>query len=162
MESSPVYWLANLKLSLGKTAVEHRIFPPRIENRRGASFLDPSPFPFCYNYTNELFDVKQDTRQPPTMKLVFTLSLASGARAFLPPSAANHSTSTELSAVTRRKAITLASGVFLGALAGGPDSSHSSTANPVFEDEINYEPSQQAHGDLLDVNNAFVVRCCVI
>jgi len=88
------------------------------------------------------------------MKLVILLSLASGTSSFVSKSPAE--VTTELSAITRRKAITLSSGLLFGALAG-PRPSHSSTANPVFEDEINYEPSQQAHGDLLDVNNAFVV-----
>mmetsp|Transcript_27224 Transcript_27224/g.64652 ORF Transcript_27224/g.64652 Transcript_27224/m.64652 type:complete len:118 (-) Transcript_27224:1020-1373(-) len=92
------------------------------------------------------------------MKLVILLSLASGTSSFVSKSPAEVTTgTTELSAITRRKAITLSSGLLFGALAG-PRPSHSSTANPVFEDEINYEPSQQAHGDLLDVNNAFVVR----
>jgi len=91
------------------------------------------------------------------LAVVSILSLASGTSAFVATSNANQAKTTELSAISRRKAITLSSGFFLGALAG-PGPSHSSTANPVFEDEINYEPSQQAHGELIDVNNAFVVR----
>ncbi len=31
------------------------------------------------------------------------------------------------------------------------------TANPAFEDEVNFEPSQQARGEKIDINNAFVV-----
>jgi len=32
------------------------------------------------------------------------------------------------------------------------------TANPAFEEEVNFEPSQQARGEKIDINNAFVVR----
>jgi hypothetical protein len=66
--------------------------------------------------------------------------------------------STELpAALSRRSVISLTSGFLLGTLAS-PKPGHSrSTANPQFDSEVNFEPSQQAKGTKIDINGAFVV-----
>ena len=65
---------------------------------------------------------------------------------------------TELSAaLSRRSVISVTSGFLLGTLAA-PNPGHSrSTANPQFDGEVNFEPSQQARGEKIDINGAFVV-----
>lgn len=53
--------------------------------------------------------------------------------------------------------MSVTSGLLLGTLAA-PNPGHSrSTANPRFDDEVNFEPSQQARGVKIDINGAFVV-----
>lgn len=92
------------------------------------------------------------------MKLfpVALLSLATAAHAFAPSRLSGPSESTELSALSRRSVISVTSGFLLGTLAS-PRVSNAGTANPFFEEEINWEPSQMATGNKLDVNGAFVV-----
>ncbi len=69
------------------------------------------------------------------------------------------SKSTELSAVlSRRSMLCVTSGFLLGVQAATKPSLARGTANPAFEDEVNFEPSQQARGEKIDINNAFVVR----
>jgi hypothetical protein len=91
------------------------------------------------------------------MKLLLAafLPLAS---AFVPST--KHVTKTELAAImTRRDALLAASGMVVGAFA---PIANAGTANPFLEEEINFEPSQQARSDKIDINGAFVVRSITI
>ena len=47
-------------------------------------------------------------------------------------------------------------GFMLGTLAA-PNPSHAGTANPFFEQEVNFEPSQAATSEKIDINGAIVV-----
>ena len=47
-------------------------------------------------------------------------------------------------------------GFMLGTLVA-PNPSHAGTANPFFEQEVNFEPSQAATSDKIDINGAIVV-----
>ncbi|KAL7548408.1 hypothetical protein ACHAWF_011697 [Thalassiosira exigua] len=95
------------------------------------------------------------------MKLlaIIAISSAASAQAFVPISPSGDKALTELSAVSRsrRSVISVASGFLLGTLAGPRPGHSQSTANPFFEDEVNFEPSQQARGDKIDINGAFVI-----
>ncbi|KAL9182992.1 hypothetical protein ACHAXT_004271 [Thalassiosira profunda] len=88
------------------------------------------------------------------MKLLAAITLATaGTSQAFAPTAHTARGSTELAALSRRSVI---SGFLLGTLAA-PNPSHAGTGNPFFEEEVNYEPSQQARGDKIDINGAFVV-----
>lgn len=97
------------------------------------------------------------------MKLLslVALSAAASARAFVAPAPPPDGTSTQLSAMTRRnlgrKVALIGSGFVQGTLAS-PQRGRAGTANPFFEEEVNYEPSQMYTGDRIDVNGAIVVR----
>jgi photosystem II PsbU protein len=94
--------------------------------------------------------------------LVAILFMAAATQAFVgpihPSSIETKSTSTELAAMSRRSALSITSGFLLGVHAAPKPSLARGTANPAFEDEVNFEPSQQARGEKIDINNAFVVR----
>ncbi len=62
--------------------------------------------------------------------------------------------------MSRRSVFCVTSG-FLFGVCSAPKPSLAGTANPAFVDEVNFEPSQQARGDKIDINNAFVVRYIV-
>jgi photosystem II PsbU protein len=53
--------------------------------------------------------------------------------------------------------LSVTSGFVWGMQAAPKPSLARGTANPAFEDEVNFEPSQQARGEKIDINNAFVV-----
>jgi len=99
------------------------------------------------------------------MKLlsVVILSMAAVSQAFvgpiIHPSSIESKTSTELSAnvLSRRSVLSVTSGFLLGVHAAPKPSLARGTANPAFEEEVNFEPSQQARGEKIDINNAFVV-----
>ena len=63
---------------------------------------------------------------------------------------------TQLMATTSRRSMIQSAGFILGTLAA-PNPSHAGTANPFFEREINFEPSQQSTSDKVDINGAIVV-----
>lgn len=94
------------------------------------------------------------------MKLsgVIFYSIASAAHAFVGPIFPSQETKAPaLSAVSRRSMLCTTSGFLLGTLFA-PNPSHSrGTANPFFDDEVNFEPSQMARPDKIDINGAFVV-----
>lgn len=101
------------------------------------------------------------------MKLLtaaLSLSLVSSGRAFVGPIFPARESNTCLAA-SRREAllnVVRGSGFVLGTLMA-PKVVSAGTANPFFEEEVNYEPSQAARGDKIDINGAFVVsRLCVI
>ena len=94
--------------------------------------------------------------------LVAILFMAAATQAFVGPIhpssiETKSSTSTELAAMSRRSALSITSGFLLGVHAAPKPSLARGTANPAFEDEVNFEPSQQARGEKIDINNAFVV-----
>jgi photosystem II PsbU protein len=62
---------------------------------------------------------------------------------------------TELSAVSRRDALLTGTGLIFGAFAR--PRAAAATSNTFMEEEVNYEPSQQARSNKVDVNGAFVV-----
>jgi hypothetical protein len=96
------------------------------------------------------------------LSLVAIIFMAAATQAFVgpihPSSIETKSTSTELAAMSRRSALSITSGFLLGVHAAPKPSLARGTANPAFEDEVNFEPSQQARGEKIDINNAFVVR----
>lgn len=63
---------------------------------------------------------------------------------------------TQLMVTTSRRSMIQSAGFILGTLAA-PSPSHAGTANPFFEREINFEPSQQATSNKVDINGAIVV-----
>ena len=83
------------------------------------------------------------------------LPLASGFVGPIFPQQASGDTQTQLMMTSRRSMIQSA-GFILGTLAA-PHPSHAGTANPFFEKEVNYEPSQQSTADKVDINGAIVV-----
>ena len=89
------------------------------------------------------------------MKLALALCALPIAAAFVP--AAPHRKTTQLSAISRRDALVAGSGVLFGAFA---PKAAIATSNTFVEDDrnqVNFEPSQQARSDKIDVNGAFVV-----
>lgn len=83
------------------------------------------------------------------------LPLASGFVGPIFPQQASYDTQTQLMMTSRRSMIQSA-GFILGTLAA-PHPSNAGTANPFFEKEVNYEPSQQSTADKVDINGAIVV-----
>lgn len=92
------------------------------------------------------------------ISLASALFLAAGVNAFVGPIFPTSELPVPaLSAISRRSVIVTGAGFILGTLSA-PGPSHSrGTANPFFGEEINFEPSQQAKGDKIDINGAFVV-----
>lgn len=90
------------------------------------------------------------------MKL-YILSALPLTSAFVGPifPAPKHTSDTQLMATTSRRSMLQSAGFFLGALAA-PSPSHAGTANPFFEEEVNFEPSQAATANKIDVNGAIV------
>eukprot|EP00804_Cyclotella_cryptica_P030928 CCRYP_019612-RC/>CCRYP_019612-RC protein AED:0.10 eAED:0.10 QI:209/1/1/1/1/1/3/238/154 len=86
------------------------------------------------------------------MKLLFLVYAFPVVAAFAPTT--RHVTKTELAAMSRRDALLSGSGIIFGAFA---PVAHAGTANPFLEEEINFEPSQQARSDKVDINGAFVI-----
>ena len=88
-----------------------------------------------------------------------TLSLCTSVGAFVGPIFPAHKTNAGLFAeASRRDAfvnVVRGSGFVLGVLL--PKVVNAGTANPFFEKEINFEPSQMARNDKIDINGAFVV-----
>ena len=66
------------------------------------------------------------------------------------------SSDTQLMATTSRRSMIQSAGFILGTLAA-PSPSHAGTANPFFEEEVNFEPSQQATSNKIDINGAIIV-----
>jgi photosystem II PsbU protein len=90
------------------------------------------------------------------------LSLLSPASAFVGPIfPAHESSNTCLSATSSRRDalinVVRGSGFVLGTVLGFPTASKAGTANPFFLEEVNFEPSQMARNDKIDINGAFVV-----
>lgn len=75
------------------------------------------------------------------------------------------STSTTALSASRRDALlqtVRVGGLIVGSvLASQPEVASAGTANPFFNEEVNWEPSQMVKGDKVDVNGAFVVSCTV-
>ncbi|EED92635.1 predicted protein [Thalassiosira pseudonana CCMP1335] len=71
------------------------------------------------------------------------------------------STSTTALSASRRDALLQTArvgGLIVGSvLASQPEVASAGTANPFFNEEVNWEPSQMVKGDKVDVNGAFVV-----
>lgn len=86
------------------------------------------------------------------MKLLVAIYALPLAASFAPKT--HHDTKTALAAMSRRDALLSGSGIIFGAFA---PVAHAGTANPFLEEEINFEPSQQARSDKVDINGAFVV-----
>src|SRR5210317_1301637 len=92
------------------------------------------------------------------MKLYLLAAFPLASTAFVGPifpSTTKHASDTQLMAVSRRSMIRSA-GFMLGTLAA-PNPSHAGTANPFFEQEVNFEPSQAATSEKIDINGAIVV-----
>ncbi|KAL3817297.1 hypothetical protein ACHAXA_003218 [Cyclostephanos tholiformis] len=92
--------------------------------------------------------------------IIAALSIIVASEAFVGPirPTSTKTEPTELSAaLSRRSVISLTSGVILGTLASPKPGQSRSTANPQFDSEVNFEPSQQARGEKIDINGAFVV-----
>jgi hypothetical protein len=93
-----------------------------------------------------------------------TLSLVASASAFVGPGGPQKST-TCLSAISSRRDALLnvmrGSGFVLGTVVA-PRIANAGTANPFFAEEINFEPSQMARGDKIDINGAFVVSLVAV
>ena len=86
-----------------------------------------------------------------------SLSLISSASGFVGPLTPRER-STSLCA-SRRDAllnVVRGSGILIG-MVMAPKDVNAGTANPFFEKEINFEPSQMAKNDKIDINGAFVV-----
>lgn len=87
------------------------------------------------------------------------LPLVSSANAFVGPIFPARE-STSLYGTSSRRDVLLnivrGSGFVLGTVMA-PKVVNAGTANPFFEKEINFEPSQAARGDKIDINGAFVV-----
>ena len=106
------------------------------------------------------------------MKILYLLSSAAAAlpvttTAFTGPIFPSSNTEhhhTQLHAVspssytTRRSVLIQTAGVILGTLTARPTPSHAGTANPFFVEEVNFEPSQAATSDKIDINGAIVVE----
>ena len=89
-----------------------------------------------------------------------TILFATSASAFVGPVFPARESTSLCATSSRRDAllnIVRGSGFVLGT-AMAPGAVNAGTANPFFEEEINYEPSQAARGDKIDINGAFVVR----
>ena len=84
------------------------------------------------------------------MKLGLALCMLPLAASFAPT--ANKVKTTELFALSRRQFIPACSALIFGAKAAS-----AGTANPFMVEEINFEPSQLARPDKVDINGAFVV-----
>ena len=88
-----------------------------------------------------------------------TLLLLTSVDAFVGPIFPAHESTTSLLAETSRRDalvnVVRGSGFALGILV--PKVVNAGTANPFFEKEINFEPSQMARNDKIDINGAFVV-----
>ena len=91
------------------------------------------------------------------MKL-YLLSVLPLASAFVGPIFPKQAsdTQTQLMATTSRRSMIQSVGFILGTLAA-PSPSHAGTANPFFEAEVNFEPSQQSTSDKVDINGAIIV-----
>ncbi len=89
--------------------------------------------------------------------LLTALPLASAFVGPIFPSTKQQSSDTQLMATsTSRRSMIQSAGFILGTLAA-PNPSHAGTANPFFEAEVNFEPSQQSTSDKVDINGAIVV-----
>uniref|UniRef100_A0A7S2PCA6 Photosystem II 12 kDa extrinsic protein n=1 Tax=Skeletonema marinoi TaxID=267567 RepID=A0A7S2PCA6_9STRA len=91
------------------------------------------------------------------MKL-YLLSAFPLASAFVGPifPSTKQSSDTQLMATTSRRSMIQSAGFILGTLAA-PSPSHAGTANPFFEEEVNFEPSQQTTSNKIDINGAIIV-----
>jgi hypothetical protein len=85
------------------------------------------------------------------MKIVLAFCVLPFATSFVPTT--KRVATIELAAMSRRDALlTLGTGMLLNAPVA-----NAGTANPFLEEEINFEPSQMARQDKIDINGAFVV-----
>lgn len=93
------------------------------------------------------------------MKLSLALCTLPIVAAFVPAPHDFKRSTTTLSAVSRRDAIATGSGLIFGALLARPRAA-AATSNTFMQEEVNFEPSQQARSDKIDINGAFVVSRC--
>lgn len=91
------------------------------------------------------------------MKLYFLIALPLPlVSAFFVPSTTSSLKTTELTAISRRDALLAGTGLVIGTMVR-PNAASAGTANPFLEEEVNFEPSQMAKPDKVDINGAFVV-----
>lgn len=91
------------------------------------------------------------------MKLYFLIALPLPlVSAFFVPSTTSSLKTTELTAISRRDALLAGTGLVIGTMVR-PNVASAGTANPFLEEEVNFEPSQMAKPDKVDINGAFVV-----